>query len=133
MYNEFIEYILPVLGTALSALLSALLGYLVSYINKKKDALIEQVDSDIADKYIQKISETITDCVIATNQTYVEALKKEGAFTKEAQEEAFNKTLNNVLAILGEDCIDYLKTITSDVEAYLKNKIEAEVNLNKGI
>ena len=126
MYNEFIEYILPVLGTAL-------LGYLVSYINKKKDALIEQVDSDIADKYIQKISETITDCVIATNQTYVEALKKEGAFTKEAQEEAFNRTLNNVLAILGEDCIDYLKTITSDVEAYLKNKIEAEVNLNKGI
>lgn len=133
MYNEFIEYILPVLGTALSALLSALLGYLVSYINKKKDALIEQVDSDIADKYIQKISETITDCVIATNQTYVEALKKEGAFTKEAQEEAFNRTLNNVLVILGKDCIDYLKTITSDVEAYLKNKIEAEVNLNKGI
>ena len=131
MYNEFIEYILPVLGTALSALLSALLGYLVSYINKKKDALIEQVDSDIADKYIQKISETITDCVIATNQTYVEALKKEGAFTKEAQEEAFNRTLNNVLAILGEDCIEYLETITSDVGAYLKNKIEAEVNLNK--
>ena len=131
MFAEFMEYILPVLGTALSALLSALLGFLVVYINKKKDALVEQVNSDIVDKYITKISETITDCVIATNQTYVEALKKEGAFTKEAQEEAFNRTLNNVLAILGEDCIEYLETITSDVEAYLKNKIEAEVNLNK--
>lgn len=131
MFAEFMEYILPVLGTALSALLSALLGFLVVYINKKKDALVEQVNSDIADNYIIKISETITDCVIATNQTYVEALKKEGAFTKEAQEEAFNRTLNNVLAILGEDCIEYLETITSDVEAYLKNKIEAEVNLNK--
>lgn len=131
MFTEFMEYILPVLGTALSALLSALLGFLVVYINKKKDALVEQVNSDIVDNYITKISETITDCVIATNQTYVEALKKEGAFTKEAQEEAFNRTLKNVLAILGEDCIEYLETITSDVEAYLKNKIEAEVNLNK--
>jgi hypothetical protein len=30
------------------------------------------------------ISGVITDCVLATNQTYVKSLKKENMFTKEA-------------------------------------------------
>lgn len=131
MYNEFIEYIMPTLGTLLAGVLSALGGFLIVYINKKKKALQESIDSDIADKYIEKIAITITDCVVATNQTYVEALKKEGAFTKEAQEQAFWKTYNNVITILGNDCIEYLQNITTDVQTYLMNKIEAEVNLNK--
>ena len=37
------------------------------------------------DKYLSMLTETITSCVIATNQTYVEALKKEGKFDLEAQ------------------------------------------------
>ena len=35
------------------------------------------------------LSETITKCVVATNQTYVETLKKQGKFDKEAQKIAF--------------------------------------------
>jgi hypothetical protein len=35
------------------------------------------------------LTDTITKCVIATNQTYVETLKKEGKFDLEAQEVAF--------------------------------------------
>ena len=38
------------------------------------------------------LNETITKCVIATTQTYVETLKKEGKFDKTAQETAFSKT-----------------------------------------
>ena len=122
---------IPVVGTALGTLLSALFAYLIVYINKKKQALLENSKSEIEKKYIEKISKTITDCVIATNQTFVETLKKENAFTKEAQEEAFQKTITNVMSILNEDCIEYLESITSDITVYLRNKIEAEVNKNK--
>lgn len=131
MFDTFINYMIPVVGTALGTLLSALLAYLIVYINKKKQALLENSKSEIEKKYIEKISKTITDCVIATNQTFVETLKKENAFTKEAQEEAFQKTITNVMSILNEDCIEYLESITSDITVYLRNKIEAEVNKNK--
>ena len=131
MFDTFINYMIPVVGTALGTLLSALLAYLIVYINKKKQALLENSKSEIEKKYIEKISKTITDCVIATNQTFVETLKKENAFTKEAQEEAFQKTITNVMSILNEDCIEYLESITSDITVYLRNQIEAEVNKNK--
>ena len=131
MFDSFINYMVPVVGTALGTLLSALFAYLIVYINKKKQALLESSNNEIEKKYIEKISKTITDCVIATNQTFVETLKKENAFTKEAQEEAFQKTITNVMSILNEDCIEYLESITSDITVYLRNKIEAEVNKNK--
>lgn len=131
MFDNFINYMIPVVGTALGTLLSALFAYLIVYINKKKQALLENSNNEIEKKYIEKISKTITDCVIATNQTFVETLKKENAFTKEAQEEAFQKTITNVMSILNEDCIEYLESITSDITVYLRNKIEAEVNKNK--
>ena len=131
MFDNFINYMIPVVGTALGTLLSALFAYLIVYINKKKQALLETSKSEIEKKYIEKISKTITDCVIATNQTFVETLKKENAFTKEAQEEAFQKTITNVMSILNEDCIEYLESITSDITVYLRNQIEAEVNKNK--
>lgn len=46
----------------------------------KKDALIKQNDNALATKYITMLSKTITDCVIATNQTYVDSLKAQGKF-----------------------------------------------------
>ena len=40
-----------------------------------------------------KVDETtVIDCVIATNQTYVDALKAEGKFDADAHREAFKKT-----------------------------------------
>ena len=131
MFDNFINYMIPVIGTALGTLLSALFAYLIVYINKKKEALLETSKSETEKKNIEKISKTINYWVIATNQTFVETLKKENAFTKEAQEEAFQKTITNVMSILNEDCIEYLESITSDITVYLRNKIEAEVNKNK--
>lgn len=128
MQDAFMNYIMPVLGTALGSILSALLAYVVIYINKKKKELINGAQSELEVKYLDMICETILDCVIATNQTYVESLKKEGAFTKESQEIAFNRTVNAVMDILSDDCVEYLKNITTDVDEWLKIKIEAMVN-----
>jgi len=131
MYNQFLEYILPTLGTCLGVIITALGAYVVTYINKKKEEISQNITNEKGKKYLDMVSETIIKCVIATNQTYVDALKKENAFTAEAQKEAFNRTFNNVMNILSEDCLLYLETITNDVEEYIKNEIEAEVNLNK--
>lgn len=131
MFETFLQYIMPALGTAIGALLTALCGFLIIFINKKKEDLEKRLHNDMAAKYLDMVTDTITNCVQATNQTYVDELKKQNAFTKENQLNAFNLTLNAVSNILTDDCKEYLSTITEDVEAYLKAKIEAEVNFAK--
>ena len=74
---------------------------------------------------------TISQCVIETNQTYIEALKKESKFDLEAQKIAFEKTKTSILQLLSDEAKVYLTTVIGDLDSYIDNIIEAEVNLNK--
>ena len=112
-------------------LLGILTAYLVQYIATKKDALIKQNDNALAAKYITMLSKTITDCVIATNQTYVDSLKSQGKFDAEAQKKAFNMTLTAVLSILNDKAKEYLTAVYGDLNTYITKQIEAAVNKNK--
>ena len=128
---EWLPLLYQLLEVCIIPLLGILTAYVVKYINAKSAELQSKVDSNTADKYIAMLSDTITACVIATNQTYVEALKKENAFTAEAQKEAFNLTFNAVMTVLTEDAKKYLTNIYGDLTTYITNKIEAEVKINK--
>ena len=112
-----------------------LLGYLttrlISYINAKRVEVLIKQDSILEEKYINMLSQTITDCVLATNQTYVDTLKAQGSFDAAAQKIAFEKTSQAVLSILSEDAIEYLREGLGDLEKYIQEKIEAEVKNNK--
>lgn len=128
---EWLPLLYEILQVCIIPLLGVLTAYIVKFINVKSAEIQTNVDNDMADKYIAMVAETISACVIATNQTYVEALKKENAFTAEAQKEAFQLTYNAVMAILTDEAKDYLAEIYGDVTAYITNKIEAEVNISK--
>lgn len=128
---EWLSLAYEILQVCVIPLLGVLTAYTIKFINFKSLEIQNQVDNDLADKYIAMITDTISACVMATNQTYVEVLKKQNAFTAEAQKEAFNLTYNAVMSILTDDAKDYLAEIYGDVSAYITNKIEAEVNINK--
>lgn len=128
---EWLPLLYEILQVCIIPLLGVLTAYIVKFINMKSVEIQANVDNDMADKYIAMITDTVSACVIATNQTYVEALKKENAFTAEAQKEAFNLTYNAVMAILTDEAKEYLAEIYGDVAAYITNKIEAEVNISK--
>ena len=115
--------IIPILGI--------LTAFIVKFLKINSEEIVGKVNNDIAEKYIYLITDTITNCVIATNQTYVDSLKKEGKFDEKAQKVAFEKTLNAVLAILSEDAKTYIKETTGDLNTYLSQMIEAEVSKNK--
>lgn len=124
MLSQVIEVcIIPLLGV--------LTTYLVMYLKAKSTELQEKVDNDLANKYIQMLTDTICVCVIATNQTYVESLKKQGKFDKEAQQKAFEMTLESVLSILSDEAKEYLTAIYGDLNNYIMQLIEAQVNQNK--
>lgn len=128
---DWLELLYDVLEVCIIPLLGILTAYVVKYINVKSAEIQDKVENDTADKYIAMLADTISACVMATNQTYVEALKKQNAFTAEAQKEAFNLTFNAVMAVLTEDAKKYLSEAYGDLTTYITNKIEAEVNLSK--
>lgn len=115
--------VIPILGI--------LTTFVVEFLRAKSKEIINNLDNDVAKKYTAMITNTVIDCVIATNQTYVEALKKQGKFDEEVQKVAFEKTLNAVLGILSDEAKDYIKETTGDLNLYLSQLIEAEVNKAK--
>jgi hypothetical protein len=123
LYQIFDLCIVPLLGV--------LTMYLVQFIRMKSQEITDKTENELADKYIQMLTDTITACVIATNQTYVESLKKQGKFDAEAQKHAFELTYNAVVAVLSDEAKHYLASIYGDLTAYITTRIEAEVNVSK--
>ena len=128
---EWTEILSQLFELVLIPLLGVLTAFFVKWLRAKEKEINNNLDNDIAEKYLTMVTETITDCVIATNQTYVESLKKAGSFDAEAQKAAFNKTYEAVIQVLSQDAKEYLTSIYGDLAVYLNTRIEAEVNLQK--
>lgn len=130
---EWITFLTQIFEVCIIPLLGVLTTYLVMYIKAKSQELVDKTNNDLANKYIAMLTETITSCVIATNQTYVEALKAQGKFDAEAQKNAFKKTYDSVMSILTDEAKEYLTAVYGDLNAFITNRIEAEVKLTKVI
>lgn len=128
---DWIKMLQEIFYVCIIPLLGVLTGYLVSFLKAKGNQIAENANNALASKYIKMLTETICTCVIATNQTYVEALKKEGKFDAEAQKKAFQMTYNAVISILSKEAKDYLQSIYGDLDTFLTNAIEAQVKNNK--
>lgn len=109
-------------------MLGALTTFIVIWIKAKSAELQKKTNNDVLNKYVQMATDTITNCVIATNQTYVNSLKEQGKFDEVAQKEAFQRTYQAVLLILSDDAKEYLNNAFGDLNKYLQEKIESTVN-----
>lgn len=128
---EWIVILNQIFQVCIIPLLGVLTAYAVKLIQAKSNEIATNQENAIVSKYITLLGETITDCVIATNQTYVDALKEQNAFDKEAQAIAFQKTFDAVMTVLSEDAKEYLTHIYGDLTAFITARIEAEVKANK--
>jgi hypothetical protein len=128
---NYVELVNEIFQVCIVPLLGILTTYLVKYITIKMEEIQTKTENEKMDKYLSMLTETITSCVIATNQTYVEALKKEGKFDLEAQKVAFEKTKNAVLGVLTSESQRYLTAAIGDLNLYISQQIEAAVNVEK--
>lgn len=111
--------------------LSAAALYFITWIKAKKAELQQKTKAEVTRKYLDMLDMTITDCVLATNQTYVDTLKKEGTFDAEAQKKAFQLTYDTVINLLTDEAQKYIGETVNDLGAYVTNKIEAQINMVK--
>lgn len=128
---EWMEILNQLMQIVLLPLLGALTTFLIVLIKRKGEEIAAKTDNEIQKKYIEMLTTTIADCVSATSQTYVEALKKQGAFDHEAQKIAFQMSYDAVFRVLTEDAKEYLGAVYGDLEAYVTQRIEAQVKATK--
>ena len=126
-----VEIIGRIFEMCIFPLLAILSAYLVQIIRVKMNEIIGRQENDLMKKYLTMLTDTISNCVIAVNQTYVDALKQKGEFTPEAQKTAFELVYKQVLANLTEEAKMYLGEIYVDLDEYIKTMIEAQVRINK--
>lgn len=128
---NYTQLIADIFQVCIIPLLGVLTAFFVKWVNAKSAEIKTNIDDATLKKYMDMLTQTITDCVIATNQTYVESLKAQGKFDIEAQKKAFELTSNAVIKILSVEAQEYLSSAVGDLNAYITKKIEAEVNANK--
>lgn len=128
---NWMEMLQQIFQVCIIPLLGVLTAYLVKYIQVKAEEIKTTTDDELTKKYVDMLAKTITDCVVATNQTYVDNMKNQNCFDEEAQRHAFQMTYATVLSLLTDEAKKYLEAFYGDLNGYITNKIEAEVNWNK--
>jgi len=126
--NTFIIELLHAIATAAIPVYAA---YLVQYLHRKSEQIIAQTDNMKIKAFLAEATDAVSTAVTYTSQTFVDALKKEGSFDKDKQQEALEKSLDKAISLLSEPAKKALEDIYGDLAAYLTSKIEAEVRSQK--
>ena len=124
-------FIIELLHTIATAAIPVCAAYLVQYLHRKSEQIIAQTDNMTIKAFLAEATDVVSTAVTYTSQTFVDALKKEGKFDKDKQQEALEKSLDKAISLLSEPAKKALEDIYGDLRAYLTSKIEAEVRSQK--
>jgi hypothetical protein len=128
---DWLEILNGAFELILLSVISLATVYVITWLKAKKQELLVKTEDETAKKYIEMLDKTVCDCVLATKQTFVDTLKKDGVFDEAAQKEAFQLTYNSVMSILTDDAREYLNEAVTDLNTYITTKIEAQVSATK--
>lgn len=117
--------------TCLIPLFGILCAYGIAFMRKQMEDIQDSVNNELFTKYSEMLIGIIETCVIATNQTYVNELKEQGRFGPEEHEIAFGKTFEAVKAIMTEEMKKVLSEAYSDLDFYISQLIQEQVNTVK--
>ena len=119
------------LGNILIPLLITIITICICMITSKVAKNAAESAPSRYSEIIYGLENIVNRAVITTNQTFVNELKKQGKFDKEAMEEAYKRTYESIVASLSQSFFEYIDEENVDIDALLKNMIETSVNWNK--
>lgn len=126
--NEFLSTLLQ---AVIIAAVPICAGAAVKGIRAAVQYLAAKSESETAKKYLTDVADAISTAVTYTSQTYVDALKNSGSFTKENQEEALRLAVDKAAMLMTAEARTFLEKAYGDLNTYLVSKIEAEVRVQK--
>lgn len=119
------------LGNILSPLLITIITICICMMTSKVAKNAAESAPSKYSEIIYGLENIVNKAVITTNQTFVNELKKQEKFDKEAMEEAYRRTYESIVALLSQSFFEYIDKEAIDIDTLLKNMIEASVNWNK--
>lgn len=120
MPQEILDIILSAVSILVTGLVSWGVGLLINLINSKiKDQKVAA--------HLAKITQIITDAVMNVFQSFVDTLKKNGKFDKDAQLEAKERAISIVMNQLTPELKDYITSNYGDLRDWISNKVEAVI------
>ena len=123
--NEIIINIISVVVTSIVLPLISIAGAkLIQFINSK-------IKNNKAANLLTTATTIVINAVRSVFQTYVEALKKEGSFNKDAQIIALNKAKDIALTQMTDEVKEYLVKTYGNLDSWLDTNIEATINILK--
>lgn len=128
MSNEIMNLIETIVVVPLVIAISS---FLIALIRQQTAKIESSVKDEKAKKLIQIAESAVAQTVTSVTQTYVDELKKEGAFDFCAQKEAFEKSKQNVEKLLTEEAVSAVKETFGDFDEWLETKIEEAVYNSK--
>lgn len=121
-----------ILLNILAAIVTAIVLPLISYIGVRFSAYLNnKIKDETAKRLLNEATQIVLNATRVVFQTYVEALKAEGKFDKDAQLIALNKAKSIVLAELKEDTRSFIEKNYGDLTSWITNQIEASINILK--
>ena len=127
MIGESKMAIKEILGIALTIavpVILLMLGVLVRYICKRIGG---KTQNEFVKSIVEEIGERTKYVVEYVNQTYVNALKKEGKFDLDAQKKAFQTAYQTIIETLSAEALDYIESVSGDSNKLLEVLIERYV------
>jgi len=105
--------------------------YVVQFIQAKTAKLEAETQNEIVNNYMDKAEDAICRAVIAVKQTYVDALKKQGAFDDAAQDAAFESAKAMALAMMTDEVKAIVSSAVADFDIWVTTTIENMVSASK--
>lgn len=128
---DFEQILASVITLVVVPLLTWAVKKLISFLDAKIDAVNNETAQKILDNAVYELGLAVETAVNETAQTYVDALKKDGKFTKEEQQIALNKTIERVKQIASNMSLDIIDEATGALNERIQAMIEAEINGQK--
>ena len=119
-----------IIGIVIVLILLPLIAYLLSVAVSYMKAKAENIQNQTVKDIVLDAIDTVEQSVLYVMQTYVDALKRGGTFTKEAQQAAFEKAAERARELITDEVKAIISATYGDFDKWLETRSEKEVRAN---
>lgn len=130
-FSEILNYILYIVLTAILPVVATYTVNLIKIKIKESNVIANVTQNENISKIIENAFSDVMDAVLYINQIYVDALKSNGKFDKDAQKNAFNRAYTEALNMISDESKKVIEQTYGSFDKWLKLKIETSVNMAK--
>lgn len=125
------ELLMTLMKVVVIPAIPIIVTFLVKFCKAKTDEAITNVNNEVLRQALGEAADAVYAAVTYTSQTYVDSLKEQGEFDKDAQLIALNTALTKAQSLLAAETKELLESLYGDLQDWLTTKIEQTVKEQK--